>query len=277
MSAMQRFQRTVPRSVPEAQRQEVGVKIAEGIRSSLGMAPIRVFGVPPESHFAQVLVEADYRMKLIGIGLEQPPVKIASYFDLLGSSAASRSALQRWWFTPDYDCVKVTETASAWNWWARACSCRPRRSWWAPTASSALGRPATRPARRSRWPSRAAMPRWPKRTRCTAELHNLIHMTIAAAFIQQQSYAQQAHWTMAALNDEAVVRVRTLAAPRQAPAAVNTAWRGSRFVAVAGGGVSIRPDEALTSHRLISDKDGKVAKLRSQIGDAPHGERWWWD
>ena len=121
------------------------------------------------------------------------------------------------------------------------------------------------------------MPRWPKRARCTAQLRNLIDMTVAAAFIQQQSYAQRAHWTMAALSDEAVVRVRTLAAPCQAPAAVNAAWRGSRFVAVAGGGVSIRPEEALTSDRLISDPDGRVAKLRGQIGEAPPGERWWWD
>ena len=34
-----------------------------------------------ETHFAQVMVEADYRMKLIGIGLETPPVKMVSYVD----------------------------------------------------------------------------------------------------------------------------------------------------------------------------------------------------
>ena len=33
------------------------------------------------THFAQVMIEADYRMKLIGIGLERPPVKLASYVD----------------------------------------------------------------------------------------------------------------------------------------------------------------------------------------------------
>ena len=59
--AMQRlveFQRTIPHTVPESQRQEVGGRIAEGMRTSLGRAPIRVFGLSPNTHFAQVLVEA---------------------------------------------------------------------------------------------------------------------------------------------------------------------------------------------------------------------------
>ena len=52
-----------------------------GLRSSLGLQNVSVNGVSPKTHFAQVLVEADYRMKLIGIGLEQPPVRMISYVD----------------------------------------------------------------------------------------------------------------------------------------------------------------------------------------------------
>ena len=49
--------------------------IVNGLRTSLGMQNIRVGGVAPNTHFAQVLLECDYRMKLIGIGLEKPPVQ----------------------------------------------------------------------------------------------------------------------------------------------------------------------------------------------------------
>ena len=44
--------------------------IVEQLRDSLGMQVITVGGVSAKTHFAQVMVEADYRMKLIGIGLE---------------------------------------------------------------------------------------------------------------------------------------------------------------------------------------------------------------
>ena len=64
--------------------------IVDGLRTSLGPQKVRIHGVPPTTHFAQIMVEADYRMKLIGIGLEIPPVRIVSYVDrvILEPSAA---------------------------------------------------------------------------------------------------------------------------------------------------------------------------------------------
>ena len=63
-----------------------------GCAPAWGCKKVRVDGVPPDTHFAQVMVEADYRMKLIGIGLEVPPVKIMSYVDraIRPTSAAMR-------------------------------------------------------------------------------------------------------------------------------------------------------------------------------------------
>src|SRR6476659_10851073 len=55
--------------------------IVNGLSERLGMQVITVGGVSPKTHFAQVMVEADYRMKLIGIGLENPPVHLTSYVD----------------------------------------------------------------------------------------------------------------------------------------------------------------------------------------------------
>ena len=55
--------------------------MATALREALGLQTVTIQGISPKTHFAQVLVEADYRMKLIGIDLEQPPapVKIPSY------------------------------------------------------------------------------------------------------------------------------------------------------------------------------------------------------
>ena len=68
------FQRSIPRVVPQQGRDRVAARIARGVHDSLGMAKIDVFGVSNKTHFAQVLIEADYRMKRIGTGLEPPPV-----------------------------------------------------------------------------------------------------------------------------------------------------------------------------------------------------------
>ncbi len=102
------FQKTIPRSVPQdGGRAALADTIAAGIRDSLGLAKVRVFGVPANTHFAQVLIEADYRMKLIGVGLETPPVPMTTFADSLHGT--HQGLLERWWFTPNYDCVRITD------------------------------------------------------------------------------------------------------------------------------------------------------------------------
>ena len=74
LARMQQFLSEIGRQIGPGDEQF----IVEGLRESLGLQVITVGGVPASTHFAQVLVEADYRMKLIGIGLEEPPVDIAA-------------------------------------------------------------------------------------------------------------------------------------------------------------------------------------------------------
>ena len=87
--------------------------IVKQLRDRLGMQVITVGGVSAKTHFAQVMVEADYRMKLIGIGLEQPPVRLKSYVARANPHQIARNALQRWYFMPDYQCVRVSDDALA--------------------------------------------------------------------------------------------------------------------------------------------------------------------
>ena len=77
--------------------------IVDGLRRSLGLQNVTISGIPADTHFAQVMVEADYRMKLIGIGLEQPPVKMVSWISKVSPGTLSRNALQRWYFVPNYE------------------------------------------------------------------------------------------------------------------------------------------------------------------------------
>ncbi|MEM1070591.1 MAG: DUF1598 domain-containing protein, partial [Planctomycetota bacterium] len=61
LGKLQAFQRKIPKVVNDNQRAQVARWVAEGVQESLGMADVRVFGIPATSHFARVMVEADYR------------------------------------------------------------------------------------------------------------------------------------------------------------------------------------------------------------------------
>ncbi len=49
----------------------------------MGQQDVVVDGVDPHTRVAQVLVEADYRMKLVGMGLEEGVLGVPSYLEMI--------------------------------------------------------------------------------------------------------------------------------------------------------------------------------------------------
>ena len=81
--------------------------------TKLGRQVISVSGVPHDTHFAVVLVEADLRMKRIAIGEDPSGVRgVTSHLSLmrLGDAASSR-----WWFVPLYDPLEANADRSLYH------------------------------------------------------------------------------------------------------------------------------------------------------------------
>jgi Protein of unknown function (DUF1598) len=273
LSRMQQFLRSVGGHATPDDTQ----MIVDGLRTNLGMQNIRVAGVAPNTHFAQVLLECDYRMKLIGIGLERPPIKMVSYVDR-ATPATSRSALQRWYFVPDYNCVRVAadslglqlvgdvvklvgEDQLVSKEGVRSVTGKSNK------ASDLFTTTFTR-----KFGELAA------RVPVFAEMRNCIDLAIGAAFIHQQDFYAKADWSAATFNDEGALSVETRPTPVQVETVCTAVWKGNILMTPVGGGVTIHPREALATKNLLSDEDGKVTDVRERanLKDLP-ADRWWWD
>ena len=77
---------------------------ADSIGQTLGPQRITVTGVPTSSHFARVLVAADYRMKRIAMNFEPSPVRgLPSFLQMMQSTRRGmNNMLPRWWLEPDF-------------------------------------------------------------------------------------------------------------------------------------------------------------------------------
>jgi hypothetical protein len=111
-----------------------------------------------------------------------------------------------------------------------------------------------------------------------AELRNLIDVSIAAAYIQQQDFYGQAGWSMPVFGDESQFAVETHVAPQQVETAVNAVWKGSSLLTPIGGGINMQPRQALTKERLSVEADGRsdAVKQLAAPDDLADGQ-WWWD
>ena len=157
-------------------------------------------GIPNSTHFARVVVEADYRMKLVGIGLERLPVKVTSYVERANPSAVAANAMERWYFQPNYDGIAVSEDGNAMKIKERGVQLVGENERVAGGRRTASGR-VNRASQAFCREFTDKFPQIEKRVRIYAELRQLIDVAIAAAYIQQQDFYGQAGWEMSVLQD----------------------------------------------------------------------------
>lgn len=253
-------------------------RIAQGLRTSLGLQDVVILGVSPKTHFAQVLVEADYRMKLIGIGLERPAVKIVSYVDKANPASVAKNAMQRWYFVPNYECVRTSDDALAMEMVGNGVQLLGEDQL---VGADGSHRASGRVSRASTLFTKSFTRMYPKlaaRSPVWAQLRNLIDMSVVAAHIRGQGYYDMANWDLGVFGDEASYPVETYTTPVRVETAVNVIWKKNTLMTPIGGGVRIEPALALSEDNRLEDEGGLVQKARTDINPAEvDSKRWWWD
>ena len=254
-------------------------RIARSLKENLGLQEVSIKGVSPKTHFAQVLVEADYRMKMIGIGLERPGANIASYVSKANPRDVARNALQRWYFTPNYDCISVSEDDLAMELVGSGVKLIG--------ADERVGKDGVR-VRTGGKTDRASKAftssftknydRLATTTAVYAEMQNLFDLAIVAAYIQHQDYYSTAEWDMELFGDETQFSIETFDSPTQVESAVNAVWKGNLLMTPIGGGVVINATKALTSDNMSYDQKNAAESVRKSINIAElDANQWWWD
>lgn len=250
----------------------------ESLRNSLGFQLVSINGVAPKTHFAQVMVEADYRMKLIGIGLETPPVKLISYVARAKPSEVTNNAMQRWFFVPDYQCVRQSEDKLAMELVGDGVKLVNEDEVVMGSGERKIaGGRGNRASHDFVVNFTKRYPELAERSPVYAELRNLIDLSVAAAYIQEQGYCEKAGWKMEFFGSEKEFPIETYDIPKTVETAVNAVWKGHSLMTPIGGGVTIQPTEALKADKLLSDEKGKVSKLREGIKLNLAKGQWWWD
>ncbi len=253
-------------------------RIVQGLRESLGLQTVSINGVSPQTHFAQVLVEADYRMKLIGIGIEKPPVKITSYVDRANPRDVARNALQRWYFTPNYECVRVSEDELAMELVGEGVKLVNADELVQAGGDRVASATTNRASKAFTDEFTAKYAELAERVPVYAQLRNLIDMSVAAAFIQQQDFYGQAAWNAEVFCNEEQFPIEKYQTPRHVETACTAVWKGSTLMTPIGGGVNIQPRLALRSENRLPDENNQLQELRQKIDvRALPQENWWWD
>jgi len=242
---------------------------------AMGLQDVSVFGVPANSHYASVLVEADYRMKLMSVGLERPKVsKWKSHLQLIGSGG---NTLQRWWFTPLYDAFRKSQDGNAFQISGQRVQLMSQSE---QVSASGKRTAAALTAQSIEKFAKQFTERYEDVAEVSpifAELQNIIDLAILAALFEKEQLPQRVDWSMDLFLDEAQTPLAKGNVPMKVASVCNYRKAGSRMVGLVGGGVTISPNRLL---RQVEFKREGNRELESCVRDSVPTDdlkTWWWD
>jgi Protein of unknown function (DUF1598) len=253
------------------------------LRDTVGMQDIEVFGVDPASRVAGVLVEADYHMKLIGMGLADGVDGVESYLDLAGEAASnSRSApppmsVLRWWFALNYESIRTSPDGDAFELVGQGVRVLSENELLAEQGQRVHTGQSDPLNRQFAESFTANFPELAAKYPVYSELRNVFDLAMAVALIQSNGLIESAAWEPSVLLGAEQLRLPELAAPRQVETVINHRVVNRRqIIAGVSGGVMVAPSDVLGKPRNY-DSGQQLAQDRKAAPSKMEAAAWWWD
>lgn len=249
--------------------------------NKLGKQDIVVWGVPHDSRVARVIVEADYRMKLIGIEKLEGGPGVPSYFELLPKAAQQNPPAMealRWWLSMKYDAVAHSPDKSVFELQGSAVLCQSENQ-----MLTAEGKHL--PTGQSEPTNREFAERFTQnyadlaaRDQVFADMQNIFDLALVAALVRQERLPSKLGWSLGSFAADGAYRPGKHAVPREIDSVVNhKVYNGRDVVVQVAGGV--RADLTAVAEDTALARES--AELAGVAQDAAQPElaagRWWWD
>ncbi len=252
------------------------------LRSQLGKQDIEVYGLDPRTRAARVMVEADYRMKLVGMGLEEGVPGVESYLQLIhlapGQSPPPMGVL-RWWFTLNYDAVLASPDRQAFairGQGVKVLSESERLTAEGKRVHTGESEPLNRQFVHS---FTAHFQELCEKYPIYAELRNLFDLALVGALLRQEGLAEKTAWHMTCFGEGGAFRVELGEAPKAVESVVNhRVIHRTTIVAGVSGGVSAAPGALVAPQAVQTDRSRTLHHQRQGVvpKELP-ADAWWWD
>lgn len=247
----------------------------ETIEQVLGLQTITVRGVPDESHFARVLVAADYRMKRLGMNFEPAPVPgLPSYLSMLKGKAPGQkqNMLPRWWLASAYDPLLTDGEGLAWEIRGRGVKCMAEDDFLAADGTRQRSGKANSAARRWADNLTARYDELAAKSAIFGQLRNCVDLAVVAALVFKENLHEKADFPLGLLLDDVDLPREQFAAARQVPSKASMVETRSNYIISVSGGVSIDSWQAVEA----KENSDKLSPLHAQARPG-QAERWWWN
>ena len=281
-AGLARTQKFLAESSQTAIRPSQRDKWLDNFRATLGQQDIVVYGVDANTRVGKVLVEADYRMKLVGMGLEEGTLGVTSYLDSVKpgpDGSLPEMNVLRWWFTLNYKAIQASKARDAYALQGQGVKVLSENEMLTErgdrkhTGKSSVLNLQFAASFTKHFPALAA--KYP----IYAELRNIFDLALVAALIRAEDLPHRVDWHPSLLLDKQRYRPQVGVAPTRVESIVNyRVIDRKHFIAGVSGGVTVDTSK-FVSLDAIAENDYGLLTTERQAGKQPvlPTDGWWWD
>jgi hypothetical protein len=248
------------------------------IEQILGPQIISVGGVPDTSHFARVLVAADYRMKRLGMGFDPAPVAgMPSYLQMMKvGGRGMQNMTPRWWMVPEYGVVRRDAAGISWELPDATVKTLTEETFFGSDgkAESRTGKTSTTA---QRWADimTAKYEELAGKEPIFAQLRNCMQLALAATLVVHGDLPAKAGHDFRVLFSKDQLPAEEHLPPRKIDTQVSFIKRGGSWILSASGGVQIEPARAMRQAQTSSSFTASAGQFKYPAGTTDSS--WWWD
>jgi len=244
--------------------------ILDQLEQAVGPQTITVKGVPTTSHFARVLVAADYRMKRIAMGFEQSPIRqLPSYLSLI-KSARGANMLPRWWLEPKFDAIVADADGLAFEFRDIGVKAMTEDQFLDANGQRQSSGKNDTLARKWSDLMTANYAELSQQDAIFGQLRNCIDLAVLSALIAKENLAEKSGWNMSLLvSDE--IPVEAYHAPQQVDSQASALRHKGDWILSVSGGVLINPFAPLATFETSAE----LAAVRDRAAAPASG--WYWN
>ena len=253
---------------------------AKKCQEELGLQDAVFHGIPLDSRVARVILEADYRMKLIGIDKLDAGPNIPSYFDLLTPQAIQKNPPRlmalRWWMTMKYNAVLHSPSRTVFEIQGPSVQCLSENEL-VEKDGNRIHTGKTDPLNRlfaENFTQHYA--ELAERDLVFADLKNVFDLSLVAALMLRERLITDTNRGYGVFAEGGAYETTKFEPPKSVMSVVNCkVYPGHEVIAQVAGGVRGDLLAVLKNDQIYRESE-RLDNLKTQAPNLPAG-RWWWD
>ncbi len=241
---------------------------ARQMEEAVGPQKISVTGIPATSHFARVIVAADFRMKRLAMNFEPAPVDgMPSFLTMMKRGTNSQNMMPRWWLAPKYDPLRRDTDGLAWQLSGQGVRCLTEQDFL--NSAGQKQHSGKSDATAQKWADTFTnkFEELAREDSSFGQLRNVMDLAVVGALMAKERLTDKSGLQVPNLMGEQSLDVYP--APRSVASQASFVKAGHNWVVSVSGGVQIFPWQVADRVEVSND----LASARRQ---QPAANSWYW-